>query len=378
MRGSSRELEETAALMEAAFDGFARVLGSKPRVERGSKPIVRFFPDKRAWRAGLDLEQEVPPPRVDYVHFSQERRTVYVYGDPQTHWGRKWLLYGLFQEFHWTLKAKNRYLDREWYITGLADALSTHTWDGKNLKLGAHLVLPENNRGHAALQRGALARIEDGDITLEDLGDWDVRWALTGFLVFGKEGRYAEKFERLALGSRGSMTAGVDLLPMMGDPARITAEVVGWIRTQARTLEPSAGDWDEDGPALRGRAGKGEYAFAVAEPETGTMTCRVSPDGKTRAGLLLDWIDPDHFLIATIAGRTLSVESYDGGDSILEGSFAVKPDRDGRYELGVEREGRVVRLILGGRRSIELPVESRRLGLVVAGGGAVFDELDWE
>lgn len=378
MDGTGPELESEGDLIEAAFEEFSEILGKTPRTKRGDKPIVRLFDTKRAWREGLDLEQEVPPSRVDFVHYSPERKTIYVYGKPGSVWRRKWLLFGLFQDFHRSLKAKNRDLELEWYVTGMADAFSTHRWDGETLELAAHMALPANNRAHAGVQRGALDKIRDGEISIEDLGDWDVRWALTCFLIYGEDGRYWKKFQRLALGSTGSMVVGSDLLPLVGDAKEITAKAAAWLEQQARYLQPFVGDWDEDGGVLRGRAAAHSYGLAMADEHVREVQAKITPRIDVRVGLVMDWIDRDHFTVALVQDDILFIEEYDKGQVINHGDYFVKLDRSGSCTIRIERDKTEVVLSVGKKRLMSMTAYGQRMGLSVHGGTAIFEELHWK
>jgi hypothetical protein len=376
MDGFEPELEEQAKFMEAAFESFADLLKKKPRTKRGTKTIVRIFRNRSAWRAGLDLEQEVPPKSQSGMHYSAERRTIYLYGRYKDFALRKWLIHGMFLDFHRNLKSKNRYLDSEWYITGMADTLSTFNWDGKDLELAAIKTLPANNRAHVAIFDGGLERIEDGVLSDEDLRDANVRWALTAFFMFGDGGSYSKKFERHALGSTGSMLYGTELLPIMGDPKEIVAQLTGWVKERSRHLHPH-GDWHEDGKDLIGKAHLGIYSFALADDRSETLQVTTSADIMGRAGLLVDWTDRMNYILAGLEGDKLYIQLCTDGRMRTTDQFDVKVDKDGQIKVKMERKDQNVLLTAPGAPTLSIPVRSRKFGLFVTGGEASFAELTW-
>ncbi len=120
----------------------------------------------------MEREQLFPLPGEDFMHYSRERNTLHVFDGPNAYHHRKMFLYGRFIQFHSKLKTKNQYLGKEWFITGMGDALSTHRWDGERLELAASLLLDSDNRASRAIQSGLLEKLASRDLSIDDMDDW--------------------------------------------------------------------------------------------------------------------------------------------------------------------------------------------------------------
>jgi hypothetical protein len=327
----------------------------------------------------MDLEQEVPPEETLYQHFSPDRKTVYVYEGESDYATNKWLLFGTFLDFHRDLKPKNKALAKEWFVTGMADALSTYSWRDGDLQLGSRLVLAWNNRAVTSIENGVLPYIEDGEVSQDDLQRWEVRWAMTAFMLFGADGKYTKKFERMALGSRGSMLLGRDLLPSIGKPKRVTAEMVAWIRDQARVLKVTGdGVWEEDGWGLRGHArGSWHQGFAFPDENTDSLEAVCGAHHLQEHGFLVDWEAKDNYVRAVLRGDYLVVERvFEGNDSLLH-EAAIKRGPKGHIKMSMERKGQEVILRAKGIRPFRIPVKSRKFGLAVGRDESEFQDILW-
>lgn len=379
MDGTPEEIALRGRLLEAAWDSYKKFFKGSPKSQRGMKTTVRFYPSKKSWRAGLDSEQEVPPGDRSFVHYSPDRRSIYVYQDRSFEITDKWALYATFLDFHRHLKSKHKDLLNEWYVTGMADSLSTYAWVGNELVLGAHLAMPRNNRALAAVNNGLLSLIEDGTISRDDRDNWEVRWAMSSFLLFGEGGKYRKKFERMALGSRGSMLVGKDLLPSLGDPQTIAAEMVAWVKQQARVLVVDKyGYWQEDGKGITARArGKKRPSFAYAEELTHRLEATIGLDHDNGVGFLIDWIDGDHYTIAMLQGEYLQVQRIADGPPQLLRETRVKRNAEGHCHVVLERYENGITIKADGARPVSVITKGTRIGLAVGYGSSAFANLSW-
>ena len=379
MEGTPEEIKRRGELVEAAWSGYKKVLGGAPKTRRGKKTILRVFPSRALWRKGMDLEQEVPPKETLYQHYSPDRKTVYVYEGESDYSTNKWLLYGTFLDFHRDLKPKNKALAKEWFVTGMADALSTHSWRDGDLQLGSRLVLARNNRARNSIGYGVLPYIEDGEVSQDDLMKWEVRWAMTAFMLFGADGKYTKKFERMALGSRGSMLLGRDLLPSIGEPKQVTAEMVAWIKDQARILETTGdGVWEEDGWGLRGHArGNWQLSFAIPDENTDYIEAVCGAHNFEQHGFVVDWVAKDDYIRALLRGEYLAVEHVYKGRASLLHEAQIRRGPKGHIKMSMERKGQGVLIRAKGTRPFQIPVKSRKFGLAVGPDEAEFQDIFW-
>ncbi|MCB9916238.1 MAG: hypothetical protein H6828_14005 [Planctomycetes bacterium] len=362
-----------AVLVETAWKLYAQELGGKPKSRPGEKLVVRFYETRDDWLRGMEREEEFPLPGVNFVHHAPARDTVFLHGEPDLYHARKMLLYGLFLQFHHGLKAKNQYLGGEWFLTGMADALSTHTWDGEHLVLGARRLLTTENRASLALYRNVLQRISDRVLSIEDMSDWDVRWALTAYLLWGDDGRYRDVFQRLALGKKGSMLLGTDFLAGIGDVAEITAGMEAWVVRNAAAFEPQYGLWAQHGSDLDARRVDGETLAIALGSASWTHVAADAPFLEdVEPGLVLDWTSPRDCTLALHAQGSLRVLHLERGKAETLGSFWLG---EGPHRLAATlRDGRAV-LAADGDEIGGYDCPSSRVGLVVRNGDARFGQV---
>lgn len=379
LAGDAALREDYGALIEAAWNAFQRELKIKPKQKRGEKTTLRLYPDRDDWEAGMTHEQVFALPGVHFVHYEPKLETIYVYGDPQEYHTRKMLLYGLFRQYHLRCKSKNQGLTREWFITGMADALSTHSWNGTDLKLAAQRKLATQNRASLAVAREALAKVADGELSIDDLSDWDVRWALTSFLMYGEGGEFRKTFQKFALGGRGSMLLGHDFLSNLGDPADITARLHVWLRAEARSLQPILGAWDErDGVLFARDAEDEEFAIALADESHVRLQALPGPEREVPRGLVLDWHGPEDCKLALQHEGVLRVVhlTADGLEELEV--FDVGATGKGRATLSVRIDGDLAHLSSGEALLGSYPSLGRRIGLVAQAGRASFELVESE
>ena len=369
--------ESWAALAEAAWKLYSKELGGKPRSKPGQKLIVRFYADRDDWLAGMEREEEFPLPGVNFVHHAPDRDTLFLHDEADRYHARKMFLYGLFLQFHHGLKSKNQYLGKEWFITGMADARSTHVWTGKQLELGARRLLTTENRSSLAMARGLMGRITDGVLSLEDMSDWDVRWALTAFLLQGDDGAHRKTFMTMALGKQGSMLLGVDFLANIGDVKEITGRMESWVTERSRAFEPVFGSWTQTGSSLQAASSEGEeFAIALSAPGWTTVGAQVSAGVQAAPGLVLDWESGESCTLALITGDVLRVLRLEEGGVEELDSTSIDRKRPLRLEARVDGEEAV--LELDGSELARFPCASQRLGMAVQKGASVFEAVQGE
>ena len=370
--------DDTARLVETAWTAYAKELDAKPKSKAGERSRIYFYRTQEDWQAGMQHQQEFPLPGATFVHHSPERDALYLHDELNRYHARKMLLYGLFLQFHYRIKTKNEYLGKEWFITGMADALSTHRWDGETLELGARLSLDCDNRAKLATTRGILEKLQDGELTPQDLSDWDMRWALSAFLMYGEEGSYRKSFQKRALGGSGSMLLGHDFLAGIGDVKRISGQLDAWVREQAVCLSPVVGTWREEGRGVTGEPGDDQgLAIALCDPASQSIQVDLDVHSLTEAGLILDWRDGDHFTMALVGDDVLRLWEHQG-QSVQEVQVTeLSSSGRGTHTLRARIEGDEVALFAGKRELARFPSSARRLGVVARVGQGVFRDISF-
>lgn len=377
LEGSRTEVEDYGALLEAAWEQYRVFLKGKPRFRSRWQPTVKIFATRVAWKKGMEREQQFPPTHIDYVFYSPDRETIFLYRQQLDYFTRKYVLYGAFQQFHRRRKPKNCDLENDWYVTGLADALSTHLWDGAELLLNTQNHLARENRGFQALSRGLSTKIALCDFSEACLKDADLRWALSSFLLRGEEGAYRKRFEKLALGSRGSMVSGRDLPRTLGDQGSLLADLSAWAEADARSLVPVDGRWEEGPRSLAGEElASHRPAIAVTSHGAQLLEVKLRQDSSV-GGVVVDWHGQGNCVVLRYEKDILRAERVAGLVRHNLGEVPVPPTSDPGILLRLEREGRGVVVTVNGERQDVFPATGAKFGIFVERGPAVFTELTW-
>jgi hypothetical protein len=377
VKGTPEEAEEFGALLENAWKQYKGFLRGSPRKSKGPV-LVKLYETREAWLEGLETEGVILPANTDFVFYSPERKTVFLYRGRDEYWTRKMALYGTFQQFHYRQKAKNQDLAKSWFVHGMADALSTHLWDGEELKLNANHTFEHNNRACAAVGRGVTERIEDGELGLKDLQDPDLRWAMVAYLLRTDGGRERKSFEKLALGSRGSMLLGRDYAQKLGGEKKLAAGLHKWLLASTRVLKATWGDWTETTDALHGtRPDHLLHALAMTDRHAEFLEVRVEPGAESIGGVLLDFSGESTYIVATVDRTLLRIQRFSGKKSKLLGEFLLPWPKDGSYLFRIERADGKVSLNVNGDEPGSFPVLGDRMGLFVVEGAIQYRELRW-
>jgi len=375
IEGTPEEAEAYGDLIEEGYKVFKKFLKASPK--RGKSPVrIKLFSSHKTWTEALDAEGQVLPPGMEFVHYNPDREVIYLHRMSNDYWTRKMMLYAVFQQFHRRCKAKNDELASSWFVHGLADALSTHHWDGKRLHTNMRHNLFTNNRGAVAVSRGVLPRIEDGDLSLEDLRDIDARWAMVAYLLRGDDGEHRKRFEKLALGSRGSMLCGRDFANALGGKAELAAGLHRWLESESCALHTLWGVWVEEPNVLRGMPQTGmDHTVAFTNVPCDRLAVRVQADQDISGGVLLDWVGPAEYIAATVKGTLLSIQHIKGQRSTQLAEFLLPWPNDDFHDFVIEREGAKVSLAIGKEKPGSFDAVGDKMGLFVEEGDVQFKDL---
>lgn len=377
LQGTASEAEGYGDLLEMAWKQYKELLKGAPK--KAKTPVyVKLFEDHDKWIEGMEREQVIPPSSTDFMHYSSDRETIFLYRGRDEYWTCKMMLYGAFQQFHYRRKSKNENLAKSWFVHGIADALSTHLWDGQELLLNVNHTFEHNNRTRAALGRSVLKLFEDGELDLEDLQNIDLRWAMVAYLLKGDEGKHRKKFEKLALGSRGSMLLGRDYAKLLGGEKKLHAGLFEWLQRGSQIMLGTWGTWTETPGALHGlKPGDLVHALSLTERRAEYLEVRVQPGGESIGGVLLDWNGPEDYVVASLDGTLLRVEHVIKQKGKLLAEFLMPWPKDGTFLFQLERKSDEVKLTINGDEPGSYPVLGDQMGLFIEKGQIQYEDLNW-
>lgn len=218
---------------------------------------------------------------------------MYTYRQPSPAFTRMMLLYGAVLQFHGLTKTKNLRLDAEWYVHGLAQTLSVHYWDGRKLELGVRPRLCMVDYPAKALAVfGGANFVFDSKNELRMLDPY-ANWATVRFALYGAQGKYVAKYQKLALGYTGSRVSGADFLRSLGTERAIGTEFKDWLVAEQYPFEIMHGEWEDHSDGrVTAQSLDGKLAALVTRTETPGLALAVSGLANTTSGsksVILGW-----------------------------------------------------------------------------------------
>jgi len=369
---------EMSLFLDAAFPQFEDLLRARPKIKAG-RLRVDLVNGPRAWKERL-RSLGIDPRQIEGGgHYDAATETVLVRAQATGYMTRVQLLRACLRQFHHLSKAKNEGLLGHWFVVGLSEVVSMHRWNGARLEVGAKLALSAID-----LPAMALDSLRRRPLTTEQFRDHLLRsgpmaWTLTSFLMVGEDGKHRKRFQKLALGHRGSMLDGEQLSRSLGSPADIGARIETWLRSVQLPLEVLSGDFED---RVQGQlTGTGTYSVpAIASPRAKVhrLSCTVDVADGQGAGLVLDYESPyslTYFMVAD--GRLWSFVVRRGKHEAID-CFRQPRAMGGKIEFeAIRADGRVEVYVNGGSVG-SLESSSDRLALIVQRGQATFTDVEWE
>jgi hypothetical protein len=306
----------------------------------------------------------------------KEDGKAYVQAQVTSYVTRCFVLSAAFQQFHRASRSKNQDLVYHWYVVGLAEHLALHRWDGKRLELGVVPLIAFHDPPAAALAAFDPSWTDLRRLTGARLKENAIAWAWVSFLLSGEDPRHRERFEKLALGSHGSMMNGDEFAATLGEPEGLVRSYLHWLDGVQIPWKVALGEWeDRDGESLVGRTPWG-MATARLEPEVGRLRVEIDPDSSPGAGVALDWRGVEDNVLALIEEEELRVRVTEGGLWAVQQTIELEPRREHVIEL--TRAAKGCRLAVDGGESLWIETQGGAFGLVVESGTASFRGIEWE
>lgn len=379
--GSRRAAEEAGRVLEAAWRGFEAWFGSTPKLAPGERLTVRFYATAKAWAAGIRADGTSVPHGAGGYYWPGTK-TAYLYRQPTVYFTRVLLVHEAAHQFHFLTQTRNRSPTAAWYTEGLAEFLSWHRWDGKDLVLG---VVPGVTLKDYPAK--ALAEMDADDFDLGAIVSGArtpsraISWALVCYLATGNDDGPLPRFDVF----RRKMDRGGRARPLFesyfGRPGRFATKLRAWLEAHQTAWTPVFNEWEQIGEArFRGYADVVTAVRLKAPARRLTATLEASPRRYWRAGLLLHWTGNDDYTVAMVTSwGGLRVDRRTGGRW-----RTLVRRRLGRRLMGqavaleaVREEGAVLLRIDGELQGrFELP--GRILGLCLERGDLRFDGVTWE
>lgn len=305
--GVEGEAQAFGEVLEQAWPEIERILKGAPVLEKGQRLDVRVLANRDHWLQVMLNDGQIAPSAADPVWFSTANRVMYTYRQASPAFTRMMLLYGAVLQFHGLTKTKNLSLDAAWYVHGLAQTLSVHYWDGRKLELGVRPRLCMVDYPAKALAVfGGANFVFDSKNELRMLDPY-ANWATVRFALYGAQGKYLAKYQKLALGYTGSRVSGADFLRSLGTERAIGAEFHDWLVAEQYPFEIVHGEWEDhsDGRVTAEALGDDKLAGLVTRTETPGLSVAISgiatkPNGAPNSTkyVVLAWKSAHEYVVA--------------------------------------------------------------------------------
>lgn len=371
--------QEGLAALEAAWPQMGAFFGAVPKVDP-EKPLAIYHLRERAHCQAVMASHGVPPGELKGGYYHPANKTVYLYRQPTHYNTRQLLLHEAMHQFHFLACCHNVGPKDKWYVEGVVEHLSRHTWDHETLRLG---VLPTVSLAdYPSAARKAFAKDDfdlAGMIASTRKSTRPEQWALVRYLVASGEVS-AKRWKRFRKAVDAGRQAGKVFKSSFGAPKRLLPKIRAWLATQHEPLVYLWNEWQGLGArAIEGWAGVSS-AVAVRVPCT-EVSCTIDPPDGTpwKAGLLLHHVDNSDYTFAFVTSgglwviRTRKEDAWvtvAGGalEAPLPTPFRVRATRDGAWVAFFVEEHQVAR--------VKLP--AGRMGYALDNCSVRFHELAWK
>jgi hypothetical protein len=379
LQGGEEEARRLGSMLELAWPRFREYFQVEPGLKDGERLVIQLYDDARQCEVGAMNDRADMPPIKHPSWFSPRNRTVYLYRHASDWCTRYLLLYGACLQFHGLAKAKNIDLDT-WYAHGIAESLAVHAFDGKRLELGASPSIAWIDHPRRALAELGGRTLGLDPFTEQRLEDPSVRWSVVRFATASSEGRYRERFDKLALGRTGSKVSGFDFMRSLGNEKRIAEEFSIWLLGNQMPLEVLTPDWEmlPDG-RIRGSPAADRISLCAAKAPFDTLEVVVTAPGKEDRAIpsvVLSLQNEDDYVRARFVPPLVFVEHVRSGRQYGIETWSLDGVRP-VFRVRVRTQAERAEVEIDGKTYPVVEVPPGRVGLAATGGPVDFDGVKW-
>lgn len=377
--GGAVNEEDCGAILEQAWPVFQSFFRVEPELKGKARLRIEVFPGRESWLAGPYAGGTPPPADSETTWFDRESRVAYVCRSVSEYETRKRVIYVACQQFHACSKTKNLDLDT-WYVHGLAESFATHAWDGEKLTLAASPRICIFD--HPARAREALGGATIGLDAFDErrLDNPSVRWAAVRFAMEGAGGKHRARFDKFALGHRGSKLSGEDFLRSLGRAENISQEFVAWLDAAQLQFEVLSGGWEDllDGRVVC-RTIAPQIGLACARRPVSTLQYSLRQrelNSGCTLGVVLDATSARDYRIFRLRPPHAMVEQYADGELVSTGDLLPFEGYDSDLvAIEATAANGAVTINVDGRVFGPFPVEKPRLGIAIHDGPITLQRL---
>lgn len=380
--GTRAEAMDASAVLEAAYVGFKRYFRGTPRIRRGEKLKVRFFADRARFARAIRADGTEPPQGGAGGYYWMPTRTAYLFRQPTRYFTRVLLVHEAAHQFHFLTRTRNMMPAGPWYAEGVAEYLSWHHWDGKQIRLAQIPVMSLKDYPRQALE---ILKRSDFDFEAFALGRLPphraLTWAIYSFLASGaRDGRAVRGFTKFSRAMDGRQNPASSFISSFGKPERYRQFLIEWLEQNQCPWEQVFNEWE--GQGQQRYLGHAEGVVSICRPRTNAKYFKaelVVPDERPwRAGVVLGFDSNADYAVAMVTNRRrFYVDRRNLGRwERLRRGRAPPPREDGTYLFEIKRRGRNSHLFINGQDYGQFIVEGQAGGLALENCEVRFQKVD--
>ena len=373
--GPEEEAQEFTRVLEAAWPQLTAFFATAPKLAAGERLSIRFFETQAAMREAIVQGGGAAPDSGGY--YCPVAKTAYAYRQPSRWYTRTLLIHEATHQFH-RLGAALGGTPPSWWEEGLAEHLSSHTWDGRTLRLGVVPPVSLEDRS------GAVWKSVHLDYPVELIPDEQPldrprAMHLVRFLATGDNGRPLSTWKNLRKTlDRGGSFKTRELWKPFGKVGSFRERFVNWLPSVLQPFVSEFVEWDSlAADAVRGTAPV--VAICRTREPAASIAATVEPADPSkpwRAGLLLAWRGPDDYIIGqVVSGTSVRVDHRVSGawKTLFEGPLPAGAGPP--WKLSAERRGSEAAFRVGDADAAVVTVPQGPLGLCLDACTAEFRDV---
>jgi len=382
--GTKAEADEAGRVLEAAWPLYKEFFGAEPKLKGDERLSLRMYADAAAWGAALTKDGSAVPTGAGGMYWPPTK-AAYLHLQPTVWYTRTLMLHEALHQFHYLAKTNNQNINHYWYVEGLAEHLSRHTWDGKTLRIARTPILSLES-----FHSKAMEDVSKTDFNLGKLVDGDYQagrpesMALVQWLLSSGDDRKKRFVMMRDTVDRGG-SAGQAFRSNIGDPAKLQKEFVAFVAANQEPMVPVWNQWDNHGDAsVIGISPDVWSGSRTSKPSTwfeATVIGRRKEDGEWQAGLLLSYVDGKDYAVGTIRadGSLYAARQKDGAWHALQTTSQPGNPKDPlKRVMRAERKDGKVAWTVDGKLVGEFELPEGHMGLSVFKSTVTFESIGFD
>lgn len=316
--GSEAEATEWGRVLEDAWPQMEAYLRAAPALAKGERLRIRFFEKAETMRAAIVRAGGVDPGGAG-GYYCPVAKTSYAFRQPSVWWTRALVIHETLHAFHMRGAAAKAKGLPGWWVEGVAEHLSHHTWDGERVRLGVVPMVSLEDYPKRALEGASAKGFSPASILAEPL-DRPRAMHLVRYLSGPAAAETGFAWPNVMKNLNAGVTVSPrDLSKAFGGsttaPAAAT-RFADWLRTVQQPLVSEFVEWDSRGAdAVRGSGAV--VAIARTRGPVDEVAADVVVAGEPaswRAGLLLRWTGPRDYVLGYVEnGTSVFIDELAGG-----------------------------------------------------------------